>query len=50
MGAGTVGVVAEKLGRHWLGVELNPKFAQLAEERIAAARLAREEGDARHAA
>jgi len=33
-GAGTVGVVAERLGRRWLGIELNPQFAQLAQERI----------------
>ncbi|HYI61540.1 MAG TPA: site-specific DNA-methyltransferase [Acidimicrobiales bacterium] len=34
MGAGTVGVVAQKLHRRWLGIELNPDFARLAEERI----------------
>ncbi len=27
MGAGTVAVVAERLGRDWLGIELNPEFA-----------------------
>jgi DNA modification methylase len=37
-GAGTVGVVAERLRRDWLGVELNPAYAQLAESRIHAAR------------
>jgi DNA modification methylase len=36
-GAGTVGVVAERHGRGWLGIELNPDFAQLATARIAAA-------------
>lgn len=41
MGAGTVGVVAERLHRRWLGIELNPDFARLAEERIAAARRER---------
>ncbi|WP_353183548.1 DNA methyltransferase [Parapedobacter lycopersici] len=32
--AGTTGVVAEKLGRKWLGIELNPKYAEIAESRI----------------
>lgn len=35
MGSGTVGVVAEALGRDWLGIELNPDFAAHAEQRIA---------------
>jgi DNA modification methylase len=34
MGAGTVGVVAERLHRRWVGIELNPDFAALARERI----------------
>jgi len=38
MGSGTTAVVAERLRRSWLGIEINSKFAQLAEERIAAAR------------
>ena len=33
-GTGTVGVVAQKLGREWLGIELNPKYADLARERL----------------
>lgn len=37
-GTGTVGVVAERFGRDWVGVELNPSFAAMAEERIARAR------------
>ena len=37
-GAGTVGLVAEANQRDWLGIELNPKFAALAEERITTAR------------
>lgn len=37
-GAGTVGVVAERFGRDWLGIELNQEFAGLALRRIAAAR------------
>lgn len=42
MGAGTVGVVAERLHRRWLGIELNPDYAHQAESRIDAARTADE--------
>jgi DNA modification methylase len=38
-GAGTVGLVAERHQRDWLGIELNPRFAALARERIAGARV-----------
>lgn len=41
LGAGTVAVVAERLSRDWLGVEINPAFARLADQRVAAARLKR---------
>lgn len=34
-GAGTVGLVAERLGRNWLGIELNPEYAEIARRRIA---------------
>jgi DNA modification methylase len=34
-GTGTVGVVATRLGRNWLGIELNPEFLRIAEQRIA---------------
>lgn len=34
MGAGTTAVVAERLGRRWVGCELNPEYADLALERI----------------
>ena len=34
MGAGTVALAAEMHGRDWLGVELNPAFAALAERRL----------------
>lgn len=34
MGSGTVGLVAAKLGRRYLGVELNPQYADMAERRI----------------
>lgn len=38
IGSGTTAITAERLGRDWLGVELNPEFAELAEARIVAAR------------
>jgi DNA modification methylase len=34
MGSGTVAAVATRLGRRWLGIEINPQFARLAEERV----------------
>lgn len=37
-GAGTVGVAAERHGRAWIGIELNPAYVKLAERRLAAAR------------
>lgn len=40
MGTGTTAVVAERLGRDWLGVELNPTFTKLAEARLRSARRA----------
>lgn len=38
-GAGTVGMVAEKLDREFIGIELNPAYNEMAEKRIDAARL-----------
>lgn len=38
MGAGTTAVVAERLGRQWIGCELNPEYANLALDRIEVAR------------
>jgi site-specific DNA-methyltransferase (adenine-specific) len=35
MGAGTVAVAAEQHGRDWIGIELNPEYAQLTEKRLA---------------
>ncbi len=35
MGSGTVGVAAKKLGRHFIGIEINPEYCKYAEERIA---------------
>jgi site-specific DNA-methyltransferase (adenine-specific) len=34
MGTGTTALAAEKHGRDWLGIELNPAYAAMAEERI----------------
>ena len=39
-GSGTVGQVAIETGRQWLGVELNPEYIKLANQRIAAAQPA----------
>src|SRR6185369_5225734 len=33
-GTGTVGLVAQELSRDWLGVELNPAYAHMAEQRL----------------
>ena len=41
MGAGTVALVAERLGRDWIGIELNPSFVELAEQRLAGQRAGR---------
>jgi DNA modification methylase len=35
MGAGTTGLVAKKLNRNYLGIELNPEYVKIAENRIA---------------
>ena len=35
IGSGTTAVVAKKLNRNWLGIELNPDYIKLAEKRIA---------------
>lgn len=37
-GAGTTAVAAERLGRDWLGIELNPSYASIAEQRLHEAR------------
>lgn len=34
MGSGTTGMVAKQLNRHYVGIELNPEFTELAEARI----------------
>lgn len=33
-GTGTTGLVARRLGRHFLGIELNPEYVRLARERV----------------
>ncbi len=38
LGSGTTAVVAENLGRRWLGIEVNPIFVELARQRLASAR------------
>jgi DNA modification methylase len=37
-GTGTVGAVAQRLGRDWLGIEINPEYAELAWRRIGRSR------------
>jgi DNA modification methylase len=34
MGAGTTAVVSERLGRRWVGCELNPAYADIANRRV----------------
>lgn len=34
MGAGTTALVAQKLNRHYLGIELNPEYIKMAEKRL----------------
>lgn len=33
-GSGTVGLVAEKLGYHWLGIDLSPEYCKIIKKRI----------------
>lgn len=37
MGSGTTGVVAKKLGRNFIGIDLNKEYVEIAEKRIAVA-------------
>jgi hypothetical protein len=34
LGAGTTGVVAARLGRDWVGIELSPAYADIARQRL----------------
>ncbi|MGH8542070.1 MAG: DNA-methyltransferase [Gammaproteobacteria bacterium] len=45
LGAGTVAVAAEQYERDWIGIELNPDYAALAEDRLADHRTARARGE-----
>ncbi len=36
MGSGTTALVAKKLGRRFIGVEINPRYVRMAERRLAA--------------
>jgi len=40
LGAGTTALVAERLGRDWVGIELNPEYAVLTVERLRQERAA----------
>jgi DNA modification methylase len=48
MGSGTTAVVAESLGRDWLGIELKPDYVELAFGRIATSRAKRAEVNNKH--
>jgi DNA modification methylase len=37
MGSGTTALVARRLGRNFLGIELNPRYIRLARQRLALA-------------
>ena len=39
MGAGTTALVAQKLGRKWIGIELNPKYIEIIKRRTAQTEL-----------
>ncbi len=43
MGSGTTAVVAKRLGRNYVGIELNPKYIKMAERRIRAVSTIRRE-------
>lgn len=38
LGSGTTAVVAERLGRRWIGIETNPNYVAIAEQRLTALR------------
>ena len=35
MGSGTTAYVAQRLGREWIGIELNPKYIEIIKRRTA---------------
>ena len=34
-GSGTTGWIAQRLGRKWIGIELNPEYIEIADKRFA---------------
>lgn len=50
MGSGTVAIAAERHGRDWLGIELNPAFVAMADSRVAAFRQRNSTGNGRRTA
>ena len=38
-GSGTTGLVAARAGRDWIGIELNPAYVEMAEERLASVKV-----------
>ena len=39
MGGGTTAIVAKKLGKNYIGIELNPEYIKIAEARINATQI-----------
>ena len=35
MGSGTTAVMAQRLSRQWLGIEVNPEYAKIVKDRTA---------------
>lgn len=48
MGSGSTAIAAEKHGRKWIGIELNPEIAELARSRIESERAKRDMGKAKN--
>src|SRR3989338_5234247 len=44
MGSGTTAVVAKKLGRKYVGIEISPEYCKMAEDRVAGNGMQRETG------
>ena len=38
LGSGTTAVAAERLGRRWIGIEIEPKYCAIAQARVDAER------------